>query len=101
MMVLALLLLVSSLTLFATELDLVPSIEGAAFVDKSVPLPQGERYPVIPSIASDFDVFLSSRPFALSERPIDLRLDAPLPWFDDGRGLRPEVRQLARELGYE
>ena len=31
-------------------------------IDKSVPLPQGERYPVIPSIASDFDVFLSSLP---------------------------------------
>src|SRR5918995_329554 len=31
-------------------------------VDKSVPLTSGERYPVIPSIASDFDVFLSSLP---------------------------------------
>lgn len=31
-------------------------------VDKSVPLAVGERYPVIPSIASDFDVFLSSLP---------------------------------------
>jgi phospholipid/cholesterol/gamma-HCH transport system substrate-binding protein len=31
-------------------------------VDKSVPLTQGERYAVIPSIASDFDVFLSSLP---------------------------------------
>ena len=31
-------------------------------IDKSVPLPQGDRYPVIPSIASDFDVFLSSLP---------------------------------------
>lgn len=31
-------------------------------VDKSVPLAPGERYPVIPSIASDFDVFLSSLP---------------------------------------
>jgi hypothetical protein len=47
------------------------------------------------------DVFLSSRPYTLSERPIDLRLDAPLPWPGDGRGLRPEVKQLARELGYE
>jgi phospholipid/cholesterol/gamma-HCH transport system substrate-binding protein len=31
-------------------------------IDKSVPLAKGERYPVIPSIASDFDVFLSSLP---------------------------------------
>jgi phospholipid/cholesterol/gamma-HCH transport system substrate-binding protein len=31
-------------------------------VDKSVPLTQGERYPEIPSLASDFDVFLSSLP---------------------------------------
>ena len=31
-------------------------------VDKSAPLPQGERYPVIESVASDFDVFLSSLP---------------------------------------
>jgi phospholipid/cholesterol/gamma-HCH transport system substrate-binding protein len=31
-------------------------------VDKSVPLTRGERYAVIPSIASDFDVFLSSLP---------------------------------------
>jgi phospholipid/cholesterol/gamma-HCH transport system substrate-binding protein len=31
-------------------------------VDKAVPLAKGERYPVIESIASDFDVFLSSLP---------------------------------------
>jgi phospholipid/cholesterol/gamma-HCH transport system substrate-binding protein len=31
-------------------------------IDKSVPLAQGVSYPVIPSIASDFDVFLSSLP---------------------------------------
>jgi phospholipid/cholesterol/gamma-HCH transport system substrate-binding protein len=31
-------------------------------VDKQMPLPQGARYPVIPSIASDFDVFLSNLP---------------------------------------
>jgi phospholipid/cholesterol/gamma-HCH transport system substrate-binding protein len=31
-------------------------------VNKAVPLAQGERYPVIESIASDFDVFLSSLP---------------------------------------
>jgi phospholipid/cholesterol/gamma-HCH transport system substrate-binding protein len=31
-------------------------------IDKSVPLAKGERYSVIPSIASDFDVFLSSLP---------------------------------------
>jgi phospholipid/cholesterol/gamma-HCH transport system substrate-binding protein len=31
-------------------------------VDKSAPLPQGERYPVIESVVSDFDVFLSSLP---------------------------------------
>lgn len=31
-------------------------------IDKSMPLPKGERYPVIPSMASDFDVFLSSLP---------------------------------------
>lgn len=41
MMVLALLLLVSSLTLFATELELVPSIEGAAFKLSGVALPVG------------------------------------------------------------
>ena len=31
-------------------------------VDKTVPLAQGERYPVIESVASDFDVFLPSLP---------------------------------------
>jgi phospholipid/cholesterol/gamma-HCH transport system substrate-binding protein len=31
-------------------------------VDKTVPLKPGERYPEIPSLASDFDVFLSSLP---------------------------------------
>src|SRR5262245_5390273 len=31
-------------------------------VNKAVPLAMGERYPVIESIASDFDVFLSSLP---------------------------------------
>lgn len=31
-------------------------------VDKTVPLRKGERYPVIESIASDFDVFLSNLP---------------------------------------
>jgi phospholipid/cholesterol/gamma-HCH transport system substrate-binding protein len=38
-------------------------VTGLLFINlKSVPLPQGERYRVIPSIASDFDVFLSSLP---------------------------------------
>ena len=46
-------------------------------IDKSVPLPQGERYPVIESIASDFDVFLSSLP-ELMGRANDL-LDARRP----------------------
>jgi Sulfotransferase family len=47
------------------------------------------------------DLFLSSQPFGLSEAPLEARLDAPVPWTDDGRELRPEVKQLARELGYE
>jgi hypothetical protein len=29
------------------------------------------------------------------------RLDEPLPWREDGQGLKPEVVALARELGYE
>ena len=35
------------------------NLKEAPNVDKSVPLPQGERYPVIQSVASDFDVFLA------------------------------------------
>jgi hypothetical protein len=41
MIVLALLLLVSGLTLFATEIDLVPGVEGAALKLSSVALPVG------------------------------------------------------------
>jgi phospholipid/cholesterol/gamma-HCH transport system substrate-binding protein len=35
-------------------------------INKAVPLEMGERYPVIQSIASDFDVFLSSLPELMS-----------------------------------
>jgi len=27
-------------------------------------------------------------------------LDKPVPWREDGQGLKPEVKALARELGY-
>lgn len=46
------------------------------------------------------DLFLSSKPFAVAERPIELHLDTPLPWCEEWRQLRPEVKQLAREFGY-
>ena len=47
------------------------------------------------------DLFLATNPYALAERPFTRGLDAPLPWRDGGECLRPEVQQLARDLGYE
>jgi hypothetical protein len=44
------------------------------------------------------DLFLSGSPFALAERPVSHGLDGPVPW--GGHLLSPEVRQLARDLGY-
>lgn len=38
------------------------NLKEVPHVNKTVPLAKGERYPVIESIASDFDVFLSSLP---------------------------------------
>ena len=45
------------------------------------------------------DLFLSASPLALAERPLTRGLDGPLPW-NTGARLRPEVKQLALDLGY-
>lgn len=42
------------------------NLKEAPEVDKTRPLRQGERYPVIESVASDFDVFLASVPELMS-----------------------------------
>jgi len=47
------------------------------------------------------DLFLATNPYALAERPSTRGLDGALPWRDDGAGLRADVQQLARDLGYE
>jgi Sulfotransferase family len=47
------------------------------------------------------DLFLATNPYALAERPITRGLDATLPWSDEGTALRADVRQLARDFGYE
>ena len=63
-------------------------------VDKSRPLPPGERYPVIPSIASDFDVFLSSLPEVMG-RANDLLLRIGRVFSDENlQGLAETVKSL-------
>jgi phospholipid/cholesterol/gamma-HCH transport system substrate-binding protein len=63
-------------------------------IDKSVPLAQGERYPVIPSIASDFDVFLSSLP-ELMGRASDLLLRVGRVFSDENlNGLAETLKSL-------
>jgi phospholipid/cholesterol/gamma-HCH transport system substrate-binding protein len=63
-------------------------------VDKTVPLSAGERYPVIPSIASDFDVFLSSLP-ELMGRANDLLLRVGRVFSDENlNGLADTVKSL-------
>jgi len=63
-------------------------------IDKSVPLAQGERYPVIPSIASDFDVFLSSLP-ELMGRANDLLTRVGRVFSDENlNGLAETVKSL-------
>jgi phospholipid/cholesterol/gamma-HCH transport system substrate-binding protein len=63
-------------------------------IDKSVPLAQGERYPVIPSIASDFDVFLSSLPEVMG-RANDLLTRVGRVFSDENlNGLAETVKSL-------
>jgi phospholipid/cholesterol/gamma-HCH transport system substrate-binding protein len=63
-------------------------------IDKSVPLSPGERYPVIPSIASDFDVFLSSLP-ELMGRANDLLMRVGRVFSDENlNGLAETVKSL-------
>jgi phospholipid/cholesterol/gamma-HCH transport system substrate-binding protein len=63
-------------------------------VDKSVPLAPGERYPVIPSIASDFDVFLSSLPEVMG-RANDLLTRVGRVFSDENlEGLAATVKSL-------
>jgi phospholipid/cholesterol/gamma-HCH transport system substrate-binding protein len=63
-------------------------------VDKSVPLAPGERYPVIPSIASDFDVFLSTLP-ELMGRANDLLTRVSRVFSDENlKGLADTVKSL-------
>lgn len=63
-------------------------------IDKTAPLPQGARYPVIPSIASDFDVFLSSLPEIMG-RANDLLARVGRVFSDDNlNGLAETVKSL-------
>jgi phospholipid/cholesterol/gamma-HCH transport system substrate-binding protein len=63
-------------------------------IDKSVPLPPGEHYPVIPSIASDFDVFLSSLPEVMG-RANDLLTRVGRVFSDENlNGLAETVKSL-------
>ncbi len=63
-------------------------------VNKAVPLAMGERYPVIESIASDFDVFLSSLP-ELMGRANDLLARVGLVFSDENlQGLAETVKSL-------
>jgi phospholipid/cholesterol/gamma-HCH transport system substrate-binding protein len=63
-------------------------------VNKAVPLARGERYPVIESIASDFDVFLSSLP-ELMGRANDLLSRVGRVFSDDNlNGLAETVKSL-------
>jgi len=63
-------------------------------IDKRVPLAKGERYPVIPSIASDFDVFLSSLP-ELMGRANELLTRVGRVFSDENlNGLAETVRSL-------
>jgi hypothetical protein len=47
------------------------------------------------------DAFFLQSPALRPARAQPKPLDGPLPWRDDGCGLLPEVRELARRLGYE
>jgi phospholipid/cholesterol/gamma-HCH transport system substrate-binding protein len=63
-------------------------------INKAVPLAMGERYPVIQSIASDFDVFLSSLP-ELMGRANELLARVGRVFSDDNlRGLADTVNNL-------
>jgi phospholipid/cholesterol/gamma-HCH transport system substrate-binding protein len=63
-------------------------------VNKAVPLAMGERYPVIESIASDFDVFLSSLP-ELMGRANDLLSRVGRVFSDENlNGLAETVKSL-------
>lgn len=63
-------------------------------VNKAVPLSMGERYPVIDSIASDFDVFLSSLP-ELMGRANDLLARVGRVFSDENlNGLAETVKSL-------
>jgi phospholipid/cholesterol/gamma-HCH transport system substrate-binding protein len=63
-------------------------------VNKAVPLATGERYPVIESIASDFDVFLSSLP-ELMGRANDMLERIGRVFSDDNlQGLADTVKSL-------
>jgi phospholipid/cholesterol/gamma-HCH transport system substrate-binding protein len=63
-------------------------------VDKNMPLRQGERYPMIESIASDFDVFLSNLP-ELMGRANDLLARVGRVFSDDNlNGLAETVKSL-------
>ncbi|HET9446293.1 MAG TPA: MlaD family protein, partial [Steroidobacteraceae bacterium] len=63
-------------------------------VDKSVPLASGERYPVIPSIASDFDVFLSSLPEVMG-RASDILIRVGRVFSDENlEGLAETVKNM-------
>lgn len=63
-------------------------------IDKSVPLAKGERYSVIPAIASDFDVFLSSLPEVMG-RANDLLTRVGRVFSDENlNGLAETVKSL-------
>lgn len=63
-------------------------------INKAVPLAMGERYPVIESIASDFDVFLSSLPEIMG-RANDLLARVGRVFSDENlNGLAETVRSL-------
>ncbi len=45
--------------------------------------------------------FLRSPMLRTSKAPRDTALEGPVPWRNDGKGLSPDVTQLARQFGYE
>ena len=65
-------------------------------VDKSAPLPKGERYPVIKSVASDFDVFLASLPEMMSRANKLLEQVARVFSDDNLQGLADTITSLRK-----
>jgi phospholipid/cholesterol/gamma-HCH transport system substrate-binding protein len=63
-------------------------------IDKQMPLRQGERYPMIESIASDFDVFLSNLPELMGRANVLLARVGRVFSDDNLNGLAETVKSL-------